>query len=716
MLAYTSSLPPGPHLPDPDGGFDSVSSGALRWSALPATAQVYVTSVIVVGAAVLALTVPMTVPSLPLFAGLVALAGVTSIWKVNLPIPLISSSTLSVSCAANLIALLLLGPRPAVIVAVSGVLAQCTINVKQAYPWYRTSFSVAAEAITMAATGAVFVALGGTSIAFDLSSLGRPLIAALAAYFVCNTALVAAAIALSSGRSLYHVWRDDFLWSAVSFMVAGAAGAAAAYIIQTGHALRALRLLIPVYLTYRTYKLFAARLDDERAFTCGILRSLAQQVSDTRETLHLSSIDEPASSDDAMDAANTKHRLAITMDKLARLEAMRSDLLEREQTARAAAEQANQLKDQFLATVSHELRTPLNAILGWAEMLQGDALDQPRRARALRAIQSSAKHQAQLIDELLDVARIMSNKLVLDLAWVDLRDVVHRAVEIVQPGADAKHITIGIEQPPTLGVVSGDAGRLQQVVSNLLNNAVKFTPAGGSVQVRLARAGDDIELSVTDSGHGIPRDFLPSVFEPFRQADAGTTRQHGGLGLGLSIVRHLVGAHGGTVSATSEGEGKGARFVVRLPVAAHSIGAATEVACDVPAPAPARSLVGITVLVVDDDDESRAVLQAYLENRHARVLTAASAADGRGIVRRTHVDVILADVAMPGEDGYSLVRSLRSTDTPARSIAAIAVTAFARTEDRQRALEAGFQMHLPKPIDAAALIEAVATLGRHPPR
>jgi CheY-like chemotaxis protein/two-component sensor histidine kinase len=342
-------------------------------------------------------------------------------------------------------------------------------------------------------------------------------------------------------------------------------------------------------------------------------------------------------------------------------------------------------------------------------------LDDAGRDRAGRAIYMGAQRQAELINELLDVARIMSHKLQLELTIVDLRDVVRSAVDIVQPNADTKRIDIGIEEDPMIGMVCGDSGRLHQVATNLLANAVKFTPEGGEIHVRLQRVDDMVEMVVADSGQGISPDFLPWVFEPFRQADAATTRVHGGLGLGLSIVRHLVEAHGGTVQADSRGKGKGATFTVRLPVATLCGDEVEGIAADLSSLSELEDetdeLEGISVLVVDDDDESRLVVAAHLENHHARILTATSAAAALDILQREQVDVLLADVAMPGEDGYSLIRKLRAMPRTA-SIPAAALTAFARNEDRERALEAGFQLHMAKPIDVRSLVAAVAKLAK----
>jgi signal transduction histidine kinase/ActR/RegA family two-component response regulator len=644
-------------------------SGGQEWSSQPRNVRLYVAAVIALGATAFAVFFPHSLPHPGLFAFALLAACVLSASKVNLPIALANGSTLSMSYAADLMALLLLGPRLAMVIAVIGVWVQCAVYAKHRHPTYRTIFSAAAEAVTMATTGLAYTALGGTLVGSGplvLATLVKPVAVAIAMYFCINTGLIAVAIALSTGRRPWVVWRDDFLWSAASFMVAGSAGAAAAVVIARGQHWTAILLLAPVYLVYCTYRLFVGRLADQK-----------------------------------------RH-----LDEMTRLEQMKADLLEREQAARATAESANRLKDQFLAIVSHELRTPLSAILGWAEMLQSGVLPQEKRARASEAIFNNAKRQAQLIDELLDVARIMSGKLRLERNAIDPREIVTGALETVQPAAEAKGIRIDVDIDPAVGAFHGDGPRLQQVLWNLLSNAVKFTPSGGSVAVTIHRNGKAGEIRVRDSGTGIPRHFLPSVFEPFRQADGSRTRVHGGLGLGLAIVKQLVEAHGGSVSVDSAGEGQGATFSVRLPIvttARHSRSPLTRVLGN---QSETLSLKGIAVLVVDDDDESRSVVAAYLESHEATVLTARSAAEALEILQRDHVDVLLADVAMPGEDGYSLMRKLRTLQVSRASmIPAAALTAFAREEDRQEALQAGFQMHLTKPIDAGSLVAAVATLG-----
>jgi signal transduction histidine kinase/ActR/RegA family two-component response regulator len=688
-----SSLPwaaPIRRIPDP-----------LGWHGLPRIAQAYVAVITVAGTACFILTMPRTYPNPPMLGALLLLACVTSAWKVTLPLSLASGSTLSVSYAADLMTLLLLGPEAAVIVAVAGAWMQCTFKVKQTYPLYRTVFSMAAEAITMVSTGLVFVALGGVPGSIDLESIAKPLVGAIATYFVVNTNLIGGAIALSSGRTWWQVWHDEFLWIAPSFMAAGSAGALAAVIIQRGKHWEAMLLIAPVYLTYRTYRISVGRFEDQRRHVEETQRLHSETLEALRQALN---------AEQAL--AQEKERLASTLADMTRLEEARRQLLDREHAARGAAEQANRLKDQFLAVVSHELRTPLNAILGWSELLHSGKLDPAKRERASRAILDSAKRQAQLIEELLDVARIMSGKLRLERSTVDLKEIVHGAVAVVQPVIDAKRIEVVVDAPAALSTVFGDSSRLQQVVWNLLSNAIKFTPEGGTVRVELKTCGSTAEMVVADSGEGIPPQFLPHVFEPFRQADPSTTRTHAGLGLGLSIVKQIVEAHGGVVTAENGTDHRGAVFTVRLPIVAVR---PQRRASDVPASPRLKdqyALQDLCVLVVDDDDESRHVVAAHLEGCQARVLTAASAAEALDLLQHHRIQVLLADIAMPGEDGYTLIRKLRSMKVATADVPAAALTAFAREEDRHEALEAGFQLHLAKPIDAGSLIAAVATLAR----
>lgn len=395
----------------------------------------------------------------------------------------------------------------------------------------------------------------------------------------------------------------------------------------------------------------------------------------------------------------------------------RERLLEAERTARTEAERLGVMKDEFLATLSHELRTPLNAILGWAQILRGESKD-AQAEEGLAVIERNARMQAQLIEDLLDMSRIIAGKLRLDVQRVELQDVIKAAIASVRQSADAKDIRLQVVLDPLVGSVRGDPSRLQQCFWNLLANAIKFTPKGGKVQVSLERVNSHIEVCVSDDGQGISPEFLPYVFERFRQADATTTRRHGGLGLGLSIVKNLVELHGGSIRARSAGEGQGATFCIELPViVVHSPGpdALREHPRGTPAPAGPvdhPSLEGVTVLAVDDEADARNLVRRLLEDCGARVLLAASANEGLAIVRRDRPHVILSDIGMPGEDGYEFIRQVRllPPEEGGRTPAA-ALTAFARSEDRTRALRAGYHTHVAKPVEPAELTAVVASLS-----
>jgi signal transduction histidine kinase/ActR/RegA family two-component response regulator len=380
------------------------------------------------------------------------------------------------------------------------------------------------------------------------------------------------------------------------------------------------------------------------------------------------------------------------------------------------AEEANRIKDEFLATLSHELRTPMNAIVGWTSLMASGDLDPETTRRAVASIDRNAKAQVRLIEDILDVSRIVSGKLRLKIQPVELRSVVEAAVDSVRHAAEAKGVALHVAIDPDAGSIHGDGDRLQQVVWNLVSNAIKFTPRAGRVDVQLSRANAHVELQVRDSGQGIRPEFLPHVFERFRQADSSSTRAHGGLGLGLAIVRHLVEMHGGTVEARSDGEGRGAAFVVHLPI--RPVRAAEPPAAGVPPPplagaARPEDLTGVRVLVVEDDAESRSLLESMLARLGAEVEVAASAGEALAAVQRHTPDVLLSDIEMPGEDGYSLIRRIRALPSQEGSrLPAAALTAYARTEDRIAALSAGFQFHLSKPVAAGELAAVVASLAR----
>src|SRR5438094_871505 len=378
------------------------------------------------------------------------------------------------------------------------------------------------------------------------------------------------------------------------------------------------------------------------------------------------------------------------------------------------AEETSRLKDEFLATLSHELRTPLTPILAWVSQLRRGTLDPARVSRALEAIERSARAQAHLVDDLLEVSRIISGKMRLEVKAVRLADVIDAAIEGVRPAAMAKDIRVVKAFHPGVHPIRGDAQRLQQVAWNLLSNAINFTPENGRVELRLRPAGTYLELTVRDTGKGISPAFLPHVFERFRQGDASSRGTHGSLGLGLAIVRHIVELHGGTVHAESAGEGQGATFTVRLPVQVASRQAPARSPETEPPPAPARArLDGLRVLVVDDEPDTCQVLEAILRWDGAEVRVSQSAAEALATLAGWWPDILLCDIGMPGEDGYSLMRKIRARGLPpGHPLTAVALTAYARSEDRQQALSAGFQMHVPKPFDADELIATVASLGR----
>ena len=394
----------------------------------------------------------------------------------------------------------------------------------------------------------------------------------------------------------------------------------------------------------------------------------------------------------------------------------RQELLDRERVARLEAERLSALKDEFLATLSHELRTPLNAILGWVQLLRLKK-DEAALAKGLETIERNARLQAQLIDDLLDMSRIVSGTVRLETQAVDAARVVEAAVEAVRPAAFAKQVAIEARLDHHAGRVWADAGRLQQVAWNLLTNAVKFTPQGGRVQVEVAARDGGLAITVQDDGAGIPPEFLPHVFERFRQADASTTRRHGGLGLGLAIVQQLVHLHGGCVQAHSEGLGRGARFVVRLPLAGGREAPAargTRGADDTVTRAfrPA-DLSDLTVLVVDDEPDARQLLEQILLACGARVRLADSALRALDLLRSEGADVLVSDIGMPQVDGFELIRRVRAErDAGVARMPALALTAFTRSDDRQKALQAGYDDYLPKPVEASELVARIAEMAK----
>ena len=404
-------------------------------------------------------------------------------------------------------------------------------------------------------------------------------------------------------------------------------------------------------------------------------------------------------------------QLSVGLDITARrrLEREREGLLASEQAARADAERANHLKDEFLATLSHELRNPLNAILGYSQILRRNRFD-PELLTGLETIERNARLQAQLISDLLDVSRIVSGKMRLDVEVIDAEAVVDAALAVVAPAAGAKGVEV--RRLPTIGTprVLGDSGRLQQIVWNLLSNAIKFTPHGGRVSVQVRHERSQVEIEVGDNGSGISPEFLPFIFDRFRQEEVGSRKSHGGLGLGLAIVKHLVEMHGGIVTARSEGEGHGATFTVTLPQTSVREGLAP--ADPAAGHAPVGELAGLRVLVVDDDRDARMLFSRVLAEAGAEVRIAGDVADAMLSIEQRVPSVLISDIGMAQRDGYDLIREVRARGHASESLPAIALTAFARNEDRDNALKAGFQRHLTKPITPQDLLSAVASLVR----
>ena len=426
---------------------------------------------------------------------------------------------------------------------------------------------------------------------------------------------------------------------------------------------------------------------------------------------------------DARGALTRFDGITIEISRTKQIETERDQLLIQERQARALAEQASQTKDEFLAMLSHELRTPLSAILGWTQLLRvtGNE-DQALWKEGLEVIERNTHVQVQLIEDLLDISRIVTGKLRMDVRLVDLPAVIKAALDVVQPTARAREICLETTIDPRAGPVAGDPDRLQQVVWNLLSNAIKFTPKHGKVQVVLALVNSHVELTVSDTGEGIRAEFLPRVFERFTQGDSSSTRTHGGLGLGLAICRHLVELHGGSIRADSDGQGRGATFTVKLPLAvvrsSPSIGAAgvrvhpLARGDDAVLQRLPQELEGIRIVAVDDEPEALQLLERVLSHCKATVTVVSTAQDALKAVEELRPHVLLCDIEMPGEDGYSLIRRVRALG-PERggNIPAAALTAYARGEDRTRALRAGFQLHVTKPVEIAELLAVVANLA-----
>ncbi|HVG20965.1 MAG TPA: ATP-binding protein [Blastocatellia bacterium] len=608
------------------------------------------------------------------FLLLALMVGLSS--HVSVRIPHVSGC-ITVSDTLIFLTILLYGGEAAVLLsALEGVYGSLRISRKPLTILFNTavlSLSTFCTVRALRAVGTVDL-VGGDYSAYSLIAV---FVMALVQYFT-NTGLIALEKSLKLGEPFWLTWKTYYLWTSVTYMAGASAAAITARLIQ-GVGFYSVLATVPtiaiIYLTYRTY-----------------LKNIENSEAHVEE-------------------------LSRYVNELKRSEDERAKILVSEREARAEAEAANRLKDEFLSTLSHELRTPLTSIIGWAGLLRSGQLTGEVQAQAMETIQRNAKVQSQLIDDLLDVSRIISGKLLLNMQDVRLATVVADSIEAVRPTAAAKGIRLTHECEPGAGIVSGDAARLQQIAWNLLSNAVKFTPEGGHVFARLESVGGQIVFSVSDTGRGIPAEFLPHVFDRFRQADSATTRVHGGLGLGLAIVRHLVEMHGGSVRAESPGVDKGATFSVTFPLASQ--GACQSLNChkaalqenDASPFAPSRTLAGLRVLVVDDEDDTRQVISAVIAQSGGEVRTCSSAGEALDALQTWRPDVLMSDIGMPGEDGYALIRQVRALPRDCGGgTPAAALTAYARDEDRRRALSAGYQLHIAKPFSPQDLVAAVSNL------
>jgi signal transduction histidine kinase/ActR/RegA family two-component response regulator len=497
--------------------------------------------------------------------------------------------------------------------------------------------------------------------------------------YIANTTLISIEKAGKINESVWNTWRTYYLWTSVTYFAGASAAGIIVILIKTYNfyaVFATAPIILIIWFTYQTY-----------------LKNIEASIGQTEAVrLHV-------------------EELSKYITELQRSEEARGQLLLRAERARSEAEAANRIKDEFLATLSHELRTPLTSLLGWSSVLREAKRDEKVLNQGLEAIDRNARVQAQLIDDLLDVSRIVSGKLNLEVMPLDITSVTRAAINVVRPAADAKGISLDFWAEPCLGAISADSARLHQIIWNLLSNAVKFTPHGGKICIRVEQDGADARVTVKDTGQGIEPEFLPRVFDRFLQADSSTTRSFGGLGLGLAIVRHLVELHGGTVSAQSEGLNKGATFSATFPLLAeraepvaisHSEANGLE----------NHSLDGLRVLLVDDEAEAREILSTVMTRTGAEVTACHSASEALATLLEWKPDVILSDIAMPDEDGYTFIGKVRSLprekggETPAA-----ALSAYARDIDRSQALAAGYQMHIAKPIGAAQLVTMVARLA-----
>lgn len=497
--------------------------------------------------------------------------------------------------------------------------------------------------------------------------------------YLANSGLIAIEKSYKVGEPVWQTWKTYYLWTSITYFAGASAAAIVTSLIKTYGFYAVIATFPIVVIIYFTFQIY--------------LKNIESSTTQTEV------------------ARRHVEELSRYIAELKNSEEARGQLLIRAERARADAEAANRMKDEFLATLSHELRTPLTSLLGWACVLRGPNRDEALLDQGLEAIERNARVQVQLIDDLLDVSRIVSGKLHLDVRPVDISAVIQTTINVMVPAAHAKGITLEYWAQPGLGAISADPARLQQIVWNLLSNAVKFTSNRGSIKVRLEQDGNHAKITVQDSGIGIEPEFLPSVFDRFRQADSSTTRSFGGLGLGLAIVRHLVELHGGTVWATSEGSGKGATFSVMFPLLPERIQAPPLQHSAETKGIDLHALDGLRVLLVDDEPEARQIISTVIKRMGAEVKTCESASEALSTLVEWRPDVLMSDIAMPDEDGYSLIGKVRSLPRDkGGATPAAALTAYARDEDRRRALDAGYQMHIAKPVTSTQLFTLISRL------
>ncbi|MET0647450.1 MAG: ATP-binding protein [Pyrinomonadaceae bacterium] len=588
------------------------------------------------------------------------------------------SGRITVSDTLVFLTLLLYGGAAAVMLsALEGVYASLRISRKPLTILFNSAVLALSTFLTAMALRALFGAADLAGNDYSASALLAVFVMALVQY-AANTGLIAVEKSLKLGERFWPTWKTYYLWTSVTYLAgASAAGVTARLVQSVGFyaVLTTLPIIAIIYFTYLTY-----------------LKNIEVSEAHVEE-------------------------LSRYLRELKMSEAEREKILLREQAARAEAEAANRLKDEFLSTLSHELRTPLTSIIGWTNLMRAGQVRGEVQAQALETIERNAKVQSRLIDDLLDLSRIISGKLLLETREVNLDTVVSNSIEVVRPAANAKGIQLTYECEPGGKTIMGDSERLQQVAWNLLSNAVKFTPEGGSVRVRLAHEGARVRFSVNDTGRGIPAEFLPHVFDRFRQADSATTRAYGGLGLGLAIVRHLAELHGGEVQAESAGEDQGSTFSVAFPLAQTAAPCSClqpETAESVSSPSKPEGLAGIRVLVVDDEQDTRRLISTVIAQSGAEVTACASAGEALEKLKTWRPHILMSDIGMPGEDGYALIRQVRALP-PERGgrTPAAALTAYARDEDRGRALAAGYQLHIAKPFNPRELLAAISDLQSH---